>query len=465
MPIVTGRKNIILERFKTKFIVICTEFPDNTRFQWRGVWTEERQKKFDCFVKSLYIGPEMQDLYPEDSAYWDPLRIADVVFVYASRTAIGKRISTGETWLWYELPKFVKKFLKPRTKLIIQFDDDLIFVFHPDWVWWNDRPSAGKSPKEFFDETKLLEIGDVYLTVLQDQPFRDYTSKPIKYLPLPQLNRYNSAMCWNSQKWATWKEKMHINRIGLMHHTSKVGSQDAIVNNVINKIGVPIAYFATWGSRQLESLPAGSIIYRMMNLDMYMETLWRECFIGIDDLEGYIGWSRFAMECAVSYIPCIGSTWAVKEFFPDLFVKHGDYVTILEKINQLINDKDYYREVAEKAFKLVNEKLDNDNLCKQFMDILNEINVPESSLTPEDIDEEMFIELLSSLLPHHLVPRRPVSSIDLVYDDGLQKLINQEQWDQRYKNYEKFINNEELYTSLIRETLDRRNQKRKSKLL
>jgi len=442
------RKNIAGRNFM--IIALVTEFPQPKYYQWRHNWDEERQLKYNVLVKSVCVEPATLDRFDETRAYWDWIRRADVVFVYCSR------IVNKLTWKWYELPLIVKHFMKPEAKMIVQFDDDLVWVFHPDWVWWKDNPLGDKTPEEFF-KNGLLDVADMYLSVLHNPPFLKYTTKPVRYLPLPQLWRYDK-----------YPETHNKKRVALMRHSSRTSSINHTIKNIIKPLNLPAVYFSIfWSVSQRQcvewataNLPAESRVYGWLNKNSYMDILNQSCSFAIDDAENYIGWSRFAMECALTHIPCIGSTPAVKDFFPKLYTEPADYSTQIDLLNQLIKDKAFYTNIVKKATDLLNEKQSNDYLSQLFLSYIRELGYEGTPLSVEDIEKELLLNILKKILPFHILPKRPTDST--VYDHHLKTIIDGERWDKNYKRYERFINDAAIYKQIIKEGLRRRDSHARS---
>jgi len=449
-------------------IVFAIEF-DKQFFQWNLAWSREMQDKLQTIVNLTTVSPKILNLYSDNSAYWDDIRRADLVFVYCSRTG---RKEEKEGWHWYELPLLIKKFMKPSAKMVVQFDDDLNFIFHHDWVWWGEKYDVvTDSPKDFFERTKLLEIADTYLTVLEKPLFAEYTTKPIRHLLLPQLtmvDRYTIDQY--TEPWNQNYEKIHqLRNLVVMRHTSRVGSVEHTIENVIKTSGIPVTYFTCiWGFSPKDAveyhrnnkLPNGSRVYGQVPRSEYMKILAQEGYIGIDDAEKYLGWSRFVMECAMIYIPCIGSTYAVKMLYPDLYTEPKDYAKQVELIERLMNNKMFYRVVVEKARQIMLHELDAEYLCTRLLKIADEVGCVS---TVEDYEMEQFIEFLAM---HGPVPSRPV--VGTVYNAQYGKLTTA-QWDEKFGRYAKFINDSQTYSKLhkiaVRRKNDRQNPQNKSELI
>jgi len=328
---------------KMKKMIVVTEFTQP--FQWNKVWTEERQLKNNVIVESVnvlsYLTVELNS---------DIIRKADLIFVYCSRTCKG-----GE---WFRLPLEVKKFMKPKAKMIAQFDSEFIWLINPEGVQWDSKRDLeqykGVSPQKFFEENRVLDVADAYFTVLENPFWARYTKKPVYYMPLPQLIRYPLTI----NKMNREKEGKTI---AVLRHSARGASIKHIIQNVINPLKKAVFVFSC--------LPNQFLVGKR-----YIDTL-QKCYIGIDDAEGYAGWSRFTMECGLLAIPCVGSTYATKLFFPELYTKHKDYVKQRELVQRLYEDKKFYKKVAEEGRKRVLEHLDSDKLCQRFVRIAKEIGV------------------------------------------------------------------------------------------
>lgn len=435
----------------TTLVALVTEFPQDTRFQWRAAWNDEMMRKYNCFVKSVAMGPEYFFWYPNTHIYWDWIKKADLVFAYCSRTSTEKT-DKGQPWLWYKLPNRCRELMKPEAKLICQFDDDLIFVHDEDFVWWRDNPLKERTPQQFFDETKILDVGDMYFYVTENPKFTPYCHKPFMYFPLPQAMRYYNFVASPTKG----------NNVALIRHSSRVASVVHTVKNVVRNH--PVTYFnSRWGGaiqEEVKMMPSGSKIYDQTSQMNYMKLLQSQCHIGIDDAEGYFGWSRFVMECAIADIPCIGSFHANKLIFPELFTQHKDYKLQKELLERTFTDRDWYSNILVKGKQYVKTELDPEKLCKNFIDIAKSIGVKlQSEIEDENIfDKVMFMDMLEKILPFHIIPTRPANNQE-IWDHHQKKQITNVEWDECYKeHYEKFISDDTLYKEIIREVMEKRNQ-------
>jgi hypothetical protein len=426
-------------------IALVTEFGQDKYFQWRMAWSEEQQRKYGVFVKSVKIQPEHLKIFPPNHRYWEWIRKADFVFVYCSRSE--KLLSEGKTWLWYELPLHARKVMRPEARMIAQWDQEFIWVFHPHWSWWRDKIPTQSPPEQFFKESQILEQADAHATVLEYPLFQKYTNTPSYYLPLPQLARWSHNLPYNaSQK-----------RIALLNHTSLTGSITHTSVNVAKRIKLPVTVFNSLSFHKpysgkifctQHSLPQGSISFGRLNRQPYMDTL-NKCYVAIDDPENYIGWSRFVMECALAHVPCIGSNFANKIFFPDLYVAHKDYAHQRKLIKQLINNPAWHKQITEKAFKIVFEHMDTDRLCTRLLTIAKELGSPN---TPIDIEKNLCLDFISKKLPNSVPPLRPKSGS--VFDQISGQSLTPETWDKQYGRWSRFLAEEQPRKNTIRTAME-----------
>lgn len=432
-------------------MIIClvAEFPQY-RYQWYMAWNDARQIKNDVVVRAVMISPETIRLYPKDHGYWTYLKEADFVFVYVSRAHF-------EDWRWFELPLLAKQYMKPDAKMACIFDQEFIWLLHDKkWSWWDDydrNPMFQKiyamKPEEFFAESKVLEVADVYLTVLENSPFKPYTSKPVIYMPLPQLVSARTAKTLGCD-FSTARN----GHIALLNHSSQATSIKHTLRNIVKKVGKPVGIFNTLSYRKPykgkiwctnNGVPAGSVSWGRFNPKEYKAKLERY-YVAIDDAANYIGWSRFAMECALAYVPCIGSNFACKIFFPELYTKHKDYKRQIELIQKLYGDPQFHYNVAVKAHDKVFEHLNTDRLCEKLLEVAKEIGSPN---TKQDVAKELLLDFLVNALMHSkTLPPRP-SKTGLVSDSFSYQSLNQIEWDKLYGKWWKYIENEGEYRKLI----------------
>jgi hypothetical protein len=267
-------------------------------------------------------------------------------------------------------------------------------------------------------------------------------------MPLPQLIRYKN-----------FSPEHQGTNIALLRHTGRQASIVHLIENVTKKN--PIDYFQirwTGSNEPLPILPRGSKVYPNLDPNRFMITLHEECSIAIDDAENYIGWSRFVMECAIAFIPCIGSNHANKLIFPELWTEHKDYTKQQELIEKLQNDKNFYKDIAFRGQKYVMDNLNPEFLCKYFMDTIHTLKPPETIMSQDDFLKESLMTILDRTLPFAIIPRRPNTG-ETVFDKASNSIVDSERWDMLYGKYEKFISNDSLYKELIRETIDKKNQR------
>ena len=86
-------------------------------------------------------------------------------------------------------------------------------------------------------------------------------------------------------------------------------------------------------------------------------------------------YGRLSAECAVLGIPCVGThaVYSIKKCFPDLTTNINDIPKQKSLIKKLINDKEFYSEVAMKAVKL-SEYYSYKNCVKLLRELLNNAN-------------------------------------------------------------------------------------------
>lgn len=435
-------------------IAIVSEM-SGSKFQWRDAWSISNQSKYNTYVVPLEFTKNKYLNLPKNHQYWDVLRNADLVLVYATRIN-----DPDETWRWWELPRYVKEFMRPDAKMLCCIDDDWVPMFHPDWGWWQDYPYGSKNPnpKSWFKSTGILDVPDMWLSVLENPEFAKYTSKPTRYLPLPQLNRYPAEISYATSEYtAKGLHRMHGNAIGILRHSSKVGSVQHLIKNVIDKTDKPVVYFSCEYSNPTPLESKNPItIYGYMGRKKYMATLCRDCKVAIDDAENYIGWSRFTMEAAINYIPCVGSNKSAKEIYPDLYVEHGNYDKQVELVNKLFSDQDFYTKMVEQGRANL-RKLSDEAFCENILDIAKEIGCVSSDA---NIRLQLFLQVLSEFLPWEKIPPRPVEKHSVVYDRMHKKSINQTEWDMYYSGFTEFMKDEKTYGKYIRYVNDMKDKNR-----
>lgn len=381
---------------RTIKICIVAEFIQENYFQWYtalnklsnstcryGGWFEiSKQRGHRIELSTIELTPQMMEIYSENDNYWNPIKEADYVFVYCARQNMD--------WEWYKAPIIVKKWMNPKSKMICQFDDELWWVWNPDHSWWDKKYNVQinqESPKKFFEETKILDVADLYLSVLNNPPWKQFTNKPVVYMPLPQIGRYtgnivipNVATTRGSH--ILQDKSLHvineddvkkplIKMLATLRHSVRTASINNSLDNVISKLDIPTIYFTNRlynkpDTVKLSDFPKRSKFLTQMKRDGYMFSL-REAYIALDDNDGYVGWSRFAYECALSCVPCVGSTESIKQLFPELYTEHNDYKKQIFLINKLLNDKNFYDLVKYTAFIKATQELSDANLVTKFL--------------------------------------------------------------------------------------------------
>jgi hypothetical protein len=175
-----------------------------------------------------------------------------------------------------------------------------------------------------------------------------------------------------------------------MYHSIRKSSISGILENVIKPNNYPVTiFFGTLNQKIIENfrattkLPVNSETFARMQYEAYMDLLWKYSSIGLDDNTGYYGWSRFAMECAIARIPCVGSTEAVQDIFPELHTAPQDFVKQSELIAKLMADKKFYHEIVEAGYKRVYEILSDETLCKKLIEIFNKLKTSKTGEIPQ----------------------------------------------------------------------------------
>lgn len=352
-------------------LCIVTEFNQANFFQWT-VALKKYEKELDIELSSVlanFAARRVCKPYKEHQQ-WKDLREADAVFVYVTRCPTmhhGEDVSND----WWKLPFFVKSLMRPDAKMIVQYDDEFMWVFNPHHVWWKMANPENYGPDQFFKETGILEVPDAHFVVTNHPFYKSYTTKPVFKMLLPQLCRYKLDKY-------TLDHKQH--NIALMVHSIFTSSISKTLENVIRKQNYPASIFT--GNLEVEwkkeQLPVNSEVFPRVDYEAYMDLLWQYAFIGLDDNEGYYGWSRFTMECAIAWIPCVGSSEAVQDIFPELYTATQDYIKQIELIEKLKIDKKFYKEIVESGRKRVLESLSDFTLCKKMMEIFDQLGAPKT---------------------------------------------------------------------------------------
>lgn len=419
-------------------LVIVTPFHQIGFFQWYDALLKN-QEKLNISVHPVII-TNAHYKKPLTDPYWNQLREADAVFIYATRV--------GPDEDWWALPKFVKQFMKPEAKMLVQTDDEFQWLWNVNYTFWGTglKNPIFTSPEQFFKDTGILEVPDMHIVVTENPLFKSHTKKPVVQLLLPQLLRYQP------ERYTLLNDRPNV---AIMRHYAIGSSFMGTIDNVIKPNNFPISIFNWQGSKagidycKAMNLPVGSRSYDKIPLPSYEDILWKTCSIGIDDPIGYIGWSRFVMECAMAYIPCIGSTDAAKMLFPELYTTSQDYVKQTELIKKLQTDKDFYNKVAEAGRRRCMEELGTENLCVKFVKIFNDLGVSKSwSL------EDLFVDFLYQITPN-VIPSRPTTLTGKTFDQISRHCINQEQWDMLYGKWQSILNNQELCQKCRKRASDR----------
>lgn len=367
-------------------LCMVAHFDSPHYFQWY-VALEKYANKLGYELSAVNASPAHRKVYNDfnTNPHWQPLRDADLVFVYCTRRSTRCEPSGIS---WWALPIFVKSFMKPTAKMIAQYDDEFVWLFDPKHVWWNinkmPNPDNLGGPEQFFKKTGILEIPDAFL-VVKDNPlpeFSKYTTKPVYKLPLPHLFRYTPSK---------YSEEHQGKNVAMLLHSILESSVHETIENVIRPNNWAVSVFSgtlddarIFAFRQKEHLPVNSEVYPRVDYEPYMDLLWRYCSIGLDDNTNYYGWSRFAMECAIARIPCVGSTESVEDIFPELHTAPQDYAKQTELISRLKTDKKFYHDVAQAGLQRTLELLNDEKLCRTMIDIFNKISPSQHQVSQKD---------------------------------------------------------------------------------
>lgn len=366
-------------------LCIVAHFNSPDFFQWY-IALNRFSSKLGYELSSVNASPSHRKVYNDyaTNPHWQPLREADLLFVYCTRRS---SVSEPSGISWWALPIFVKLFMKPTAKMIAQYDDDFVWLFDSKHVWWDVNVSPNpknEGPAQFFKSTHILEVPDAFLTVTNNPlpEFSKYTTKSVIKLPLPHLFRYSPFK---------YSEEHEGKNIAILLHSIRESSLHGTLENVIRPNNWAVSIFSgTLDSRRIlefrqkEPLPVNSETYPRVDYEPYMDLLWRYCSIGLDDNTNYLGWSRFAMECAIAWIPCVGSTEAVQDIFPELYTAPQDYAKQTELISRLKSEKKFYHEVVQAGHKRILEILDDEKLCKEMLDIFNKIEASKCQVSYKD---------------------------------------------------------------------------------
>jgi len=349
-------------------ICLVTEVSQDL-FPWYDALRRFSEKNDWLFVSHVQMSQE--NLRNKPTEYWNPIREADAVFCYVTCRDIVDLSGNFREW-WNDIPKKCREFMHLNAKLIVQYDDDLRWVKDIEIRSWNlgwekNRgymkylKEKTKDPSKFYSET--FDIADIYFTVGENLPWEQYCKKPIFHLQLPHLSAYSLK----DDYWAFWKYHVHhpsfLGRscVAIIHHSFIKSDYE----HSLSHLKRPITIFTC-----RPSLPLNDYMYCLS-----------KCAVGLDDNKFYDGWSRFALECALSCVPCVGSTPAVKEFFPDLYTAPQDYDKQNKLIERLFADTIFCKEMGLRGYKRALYKLDAERLCVQFLKILF-LNISVSSGSP-----------------------------------------------------------------------------------
>ena len=453
-------------------ICIVSEFEQKDYFQWfealrhysvapkreYGKWHHTSGwTRHSIQLSSVIMNPSTMKLHSPKSTYWNPIRNADLVFVYCVRHNI--KDDDGKPWRWYMLPVWTREFMKKTGKLIAQFDMEFMFLWNRKHIWWkNPIPEIrGKTPRKFFAKNKVLKVADAYFTVLENPPWAKYTKKPIYYMPLPQLFRYKKELRQNCPFYYFNKNKDLKNKtVAIMHHSVKSASVFHTLDNVLNKLDIPVMYFAAQVSpsmnkkKLIDKYPKGSAFYAKLPRETYLEFL-AKTYAAIDDNKGYIGWSRFVMECAIQGVPCIGSQKSVKDIFPELYTKHKSYKKQRGLLTKLFTDKEFYEFVVKCGWiRVVQGALSDIHLCTKLL----KISFFDLKCDYEDYKgkgDGDCVGLINFLIEHSftLICRRPRTGEE-TYDSNSRNIVNQKQWDKLYGQWREIINDKKLYSRCLK---------------
>lgn len=365
-------------------LCIVAHFDSWNYFQWL-IALEKCKTKLRLELSALNASPTHRKVHNDfkNDPYWNPIREADLVYVYATRRS-SRNEPSGISW--WTLPQFVKPFMKPEAKMIAQWDDEFVWLFDPKHVWWNlniePNPDSHGSPEQFFKDTGILEVPDGHFVVTNSSPYRKYTTKPVFKMLLPQLCRYNLNK---------YSEDHKGKNIAMMLHSPQSSSVAHIFENVIRPQNYAVTVFnGTLDNefvkhfRAKEKLPVNSEVFERMEYMPFMDLLWRNNLIGLDDNAGYAGWSRFAMECAIAYIPCVGSSESVEDIFPELHTAPQDFAKQIELIERLRTDKNFYHEMVVTGRKRLLELMDEERMCRALLDCFAKVGTSKSQLTLEN---------------------------------------------------------------------------------
>jgi hypothetical protein len=361
-------------------LCIVAWFDCRDYFQW-FVALNKYASKLGISVSSINVSPTHRKIYSnyEQDPYWNPLKEADYVYAYATRRSTRVEPTGGS---WWTLPQFVKPFMKPEAKMLDQWDDEWVWLSNPNGSWWDLRlmpnPDNHGGPEQFFKKTGILEIADGHIKVTDNSLFEKYTMKPVFKILLPHLFRYGVGK---------YNENHKGKNLAIMFHSTRSHNIHSVLENVIRPKNYAVTVFN--GSikqevidafRAREKLPVNSEVYVRMEYVAYTDLLWRSCDVGLDNSDGYEGWSRFGMECAISCVPCVGSSNSVHDMFPELYTDVNDFAKQIELIERLRTDKKFYHEMVEAGCKRLLDLLDDEKLCRMLLDCFEKVGSSKSKV-------------------------------------------------------------------------------------
>lgn len=437
--------------------------------QWQRAFEEyiksQRNKRItfgDIVLQASYyeMSQPTINVYPLDSPYWNGVREADLVFCYTTPFNL--------SWKWYMLPVLAKSLMKPEAKLIAQFDTDLRWVFDPNWrlKYWkeikHEEVKDIQDPKEFFEKTQILEVGDAYFTVIDEPPFAPYTTKPVIYMPLPQSIRIEVYKYLDTYT-PNYDKKYAI----VMNHSPEQSSAEHTILNVFNPLNMPTLFFIH--NRSTFSQFDGVQKVKELNLPHTSEVIgWipfgkaflnylNKGFVAVDDCENYGGWSRFCTECIVAQIPVIGSTLAVKEFFPELYTKPKDYEAQKKLIKMLKQSRTFYYRIVEKGKERFLTKLDPVVLVRKMLNIGIDLGCSYTVSEYEFVQQrEEFIKFLYDIIKSgKTIPIRPAEGGCTTFDNLTNRSLTTEDWEELYGRYSSFMSDREEFRKCKEEAIRR----------
>jgi hypothetical protein len=372
----------------TKKLCIVAWFDCRDYFQW-FVALGKYALKLGISVSSINASPVHRKVYSDfnKDPYWNPLKEADYVYAYATRRS-SRYEPTGISW--WSLPQFVKPFMKPEAKMLDQWDDEWVWLSNPNGSWWDlklmPNPDNHGGPEQFFKDTKILEIADGHIKVTDNPLFEKYTTKPVFRILLPHLFRYGVGR---------YNENHKGKNLAIMFHSTRSHNIHSVLENVIRPKNYAVTVFngsikqeVVDAFRAREKLPVNSEVYIRMEYVAYTDLMWRNCDVGLDNSDGYEGWSRFGMECAISCVPCVGSSNSVHDMFPELYTDVNDFTKQIELIERLRTDKKFYHEMVIAGHKRLLDLLDDEKLCRILLDCFEKVGISKSKVALRNFQPE-----------------------------------------------------------------------------